>query len=131
MKDLNITIGNVTANTDMIEEDVIRMRMGLEPKEQTEERKDKDRVVELINQIGDSLDAPAYARKLLIECGKEILNIVEDIEVQREYFKNKLKYLKDSAQGVRDNEDSVFADERGVAEYNTREIIDTLLNLKF
>ena len=30
MKDFNITIGNVAANTDMIEEDVLRMNMGLE-----------------------------------------------------------------------------------------------------
>ena len=34
MKDFNITIGNVTANTDTIEEDVLRMNMGLEPKKQ-------------------------------------------------------------------------------------------------
>ena len=34
MKDFNITIRNVTANTDMIEEDVIRMEMGLNRKEQ-------------------------------------------------------------------------------------------------
>ena len=34
MKDFDITIGNVTANTDMIEEDVIRLGMGLEPKPQ-------------------------------------------------------------------------------------------------
>lgn len=130
MKDFNITIDNVTANTNMIEEDIIRYEFGLEPKEQTDNRKEKDRVVELINQVGDSLDAPAYARKLLTECGKEILNIVKDLEGQREYFENKLKYLKDLAQSIEDNEDSVFADERGVAEYNTREIIDTLLGLE-
>ena len=76
MRDFNVTIGNVTANTSMIEEDVIRVPM------------------------------------------------------EYEYFKNKLKYLKDLAQSVRDNEDSVFADERSVAEYNTREIIDTLLGLE-
>lgn len=29
MKDFNVTIGDVTANTDMIEEDVVRQRMGL------------------------------------------------------------------------------------------------------
>lgn len=130
MKDFNVTIENVTANTSMIEEDVLRMNMGLESKEQTDNRKDKDKVVELINQIGNSLDAPAYAERLLTECGKEILNIVKDLEGQREYFKNKLKYLKDLAQSVRDNEDSVFADERSVAEYDTREIIDILLGLE-
>lgn len=32
MQDFNVTIGNVTASTSMIEEDVIRLRMGLEPK---------------------------------------------------------------------------------------------------
>lgn len=79
MKDFNITIDNVTANTDMIEEDVIKVPM-------------------------------------------------ESMEY--EYFKNTLKYLKDLAQSVSDNEDSVFADERGVAEHDTREIIDTLLNLE-
>lgn len=40
----------------------------------------KDRVVELINQIGSSLDAPAYASKVLTECGKEILEIIENLE---------------------------------------------------
>ena len=34
MKDFNITIGNVTASTDMIEEDVVRIGMGLQPKAQ-------------------------------------------------------------------------------------------------
>lgn len=38
------------------------------------------RVVELINQIGNSLDAPAYAEKVLTECGKEILEIVHNLE---------------------------------------------------
>ena len=37
MKDFDITIGNLTVNTDMIEEDVLRMEMGLEPKEQKTE----------------------------------------------------------------------------------------------
>lgn len=40
MNDFNVTIGNVTASTDMIEEDVIRHRLGLEPKEQAKEGKD-------------------------------------------------------------------------------------------
>lgn len=34
MRDFNVTIGNITASTSMIEEDVIRNRLGLEPKEQ-------------------------------------------------------------------------------------------------
>lgn len=34
MKDFDITIGNITVNTDMIEEDVIRTRIGLDPKPQ-------------------------------------------------------------------------------------------------
>lgn len=37
MDDFNITIGNVSASTDMIEEDVIMHRLGLEPKEQAKE----------------------------------------------------------------------------------------------
>jgi hypothetical protein len=45
-------------------------------------------------------------------------------------YEDLIRYLKDRAEAVRDNEDSVFADERGVAEYDTREIIDTLLNLE-
>ena len=40
----------------------------------------KDRVAELINQIGNSLDSPYYASKVLTECGKEILEIVENLE---------------------------------------------------
>ena len=42
MKDFNVTIGNVTASTDMIEEDVLRMEMGLEPKEQKDMIKMKE-----------------------------------------------------------------------------------------
>ena len=76
MTDFNITIGNVTANTSMIEEDVIKVPM------------------------------------------------------EYEYFKSTLKYLKNLAQSISDNEDSVFADERGIAEHDTREIIDTLLKLE-
>ena len=34
MNDFNITIGDVTANTNMIEEDVIRHNLGLKPIEQ-------------------------------------------------------------------------------------------------
>ena len=37
MKDFDIVIGNLTVNTDMIEEDVLRMEMGLESKEQKTE----------------------------------------------------------------------------------------------
>ena len=40
----------------------------------------EERVVELINQIGNSLDSPAYAEKVLTECGKEILQIVHNLE---------------------------------------------------
>lgn len=40
----------------------------------------KDRVVELINQIGNSLDSPAYVEKVLTECGKEILKIIGNLE---------------------------------------------------
>lgn len=49
----------------------------------------KDRVANLINQIGNSLDAPAYAEKVLTECGKEILKIVGDLEEQIEILKQK------------------------------------------
>lgn len=34
----------------------------------------KERVVGLINQIGNSLGSPTYAEKVLTECGKEILH---------------------------------------------------------
>ena len=46
------------------------------------ESNEKERVVELINQIGNSLGSPAYAEKILTECGKEILQIVEGLEGQ-------------------------------------------------
>lgn len=49
----------------------------------------KERVVELINQIGNSLDSPAYAEKVLTECGKEILQIVDNLEEQVEILKRK------------------------------------------
>ena len=45
------------------------------------------RVVKLINQIGNSLDSPAYAEKVLTECGKEILEIVHDLEEQIKILK--------------------------------------------
>ena len=44
MKDFNITIGNIIANTDMIEEDVLRMEMGLEPKEQKVKSYEKESI---------------------------------------------------------------------------------------
>lgn len=47
----------------------------------------KDKVVELLNTIGNSLDSPAYAEKVLTECGKEILKIVGNLEEQIEILK--------------------------------------------
>lgn len=44
----------------------------------------KERVTELLNQIGNSLDAPEYAEKVLTECGKEILQIIDDLEGESE-----------------------------------------------
>ena len=49
----------------------------------------KERVMELINQIGNSLDSPYYAEKILTECGKEILQIVGNLEEQIEILKRK------------------------------------------
>lgn len=51
----------------------------------------KERVIELINQIGNSLDSPYYAEKILTECGKEILQIVDNLEEQIEILKRKFK----------------------------------------
>ena len=71
MKDFNITIDNVTANTDMIEEDVLRMNMGLKSNQSIEEieankmadevfenlknnyKSSAKEVEEMINQISD------------------------------------------------------------------------------
>ena len=50
----------------------------------------EERVVELINQIGNSLDAPYYARKVLTECGKEILQIVKELEEKVASLEEKL-----------------------------------------
>lgn len=50
--------------------------------------KSKERVAELINKIGNSLDSPAYAEKMLTECGKEILEVVENLEKKIETLKN-------------------------------------------
>lgn len=47
----------------------------------------KERVIELINMVGNSLDAPAYAKKTLTECGKEILDIIENLEKKTESLK--------------------------------------------
>lgn len=49
--------------------------------------KSKERVAELINKIGNSLDSPAYAGKMLTECGKEILEVVENLEKKIETLK--------------------------------------------
>ena len=71
MKDFNITIDNVTANTDMIEEDVLRMNMGLKSNQSIEDiesnkmadevfenlknnyKSSAKEVEEMINQISD------------------------------------------------------------------------------
>ena len=50
----------------------------------------KERVVELINEIGNSLDSPDYASKILTECGKEILESVDSLERKT----NKLTAIK-------------------------------------
>ena len=34
-----------------------------------------ERVVKLINQMGNSLDAPAHAEKVLTECGKNFCRL--------------------------------------------------------
>lgn len=47
----------------------------------------EEKVVKLINLIGNSLDSPAYAEKVLTECGKEILQIVHNLEEQVEILK--------------------------------------------
>ena len=47
----------------------------------------EERVVELINEIGNSLDSPYYATKVLTECGEEILKIVRNLEEQIEILK--------------------------------------------
>lgn len=47
-----------------------------------------------------------------------------------EKLKQVLKNLKDLAETVDENEDSVFADYRNLAESCKREIIDTLLELE-
>lgn len=49
----------------------------------------EDKVIELINQIGNSLDSPAYATKVLTENGKEIVKIIRNLEEQIEILKNK------------------------------------------
>ena len=46
-----------------------------------------DKDVDLLNAIGNSLDSPAYAEKVLTECGKEILKIVGNLEEQIEILK--------------------------------------------
>lgn len=49
----------------------------------------EERVVELINQIGESLDSPDYAAKVLVECGREILEIVHNLQKQVNILKEK------------------------------------------
>lgn len=47
----------------------------------------EEKVVELINTIGNILDSPEYASKVLTECGKEIIKIVRNLEEQIEILK--------------------------------------------
>ena len=47
----------------------------------------KERIAELVNTIGMSLDAPYYATKILTECRKDMLQIVEDLENEIEMLK--------------------------------------------
>lgn len=49
----------------------------------------EDKVIELINQIGNSLDSPVYAEKVLTGNGKEIVKIIRNLEEQIEILKNK------------------------------------------
>ena len=49
------------------------------------EMKNKEKVIELINQIGNALDSPAYAAHVLTECGKEILKIAENYDKLIDY----------------------------------------------
>lgn len=86
-----------------------------------------------INRLSIEREVWDMARELCMDIADEEAKNEEDIikvPMEYEYLKSTLKNLKDLAQSVRNNEDSVFADERGVAEYDTREIIDTLLNLE-
>ena len=53
-----------------------------------------------------------------------------EMTIKYENLKCRLSYLKDCAKSVRDNEDSVFADERSMAEHDAREIVDILLELE-
>ena len=62
------------------------------------------RVVELINQIGNSLDSPMYASKILTECGKEILEIVKNYDKLIDYIQDAERYHLDmSAKGHVEN----------------------------
>lgn len=73
----------------------------------------KDRVVELINQIGNSLDSPYYANKILTECGKEILEIIDNLEkktLRKVYYFNVYSgngYLADGVV-IADNEENAM-----------------------
>lgn len=55
----------------------------------------KERVIELINQIGNSLGSPAYAAKIITECGKELLQIVGNLEEQVEILKQEIETISD------------------------------------
>ena len=67
-----------------------RRILGIQPKICRERMQNmKERVTALINQIGNCLDSPAYAEKMLTECGKEILQIVGNLEEQIEILKRK------------------------------------------
>ena len=52
------------------------------------------------------------------------------IAIKYEVLKSKIKYLKDCAETIENNQDSIFSDERNMAESETRYVIDTLLSLE-
>jgi hypothetical protein len=67
--------------------------------------------------------------KKFTSCGGLKISTVEKITGEKAL--EILKVLKASAESFDANEDSCFTDERNMAKYEIREIIDTLLGLEF
>ena len=56
---------------------------------ETEPTTYRDMIGKLLEEVGQNLDAPYYASKMLIQNGNEILDIVEHLEKEIELLKRR------------------------------------------
>ena len=68
---------------------IIKINFDLIEENNDKAKTHKDRVKELLEEVGNCLDAPYYASKLIMSNGSEILDIVEHLEKEIELLKRR------------------------------------------